>query len=85
MQRFLLLINTYQYFWNYGRYNNYYKGKKTPIDIISEHFDGKKSVQLLNLPSMLINSRKKYLQLKNNLIKFNSNREHVLGLVEIYK
>ena len=64
MQRFLLLINTYQYFWNYGRYNNYYKGKKMPIDIMSEHFDGKKSVQLLDLPPMLINSRKNICKLK---------------------
>ena len=72
-------IITYQYFWNYGRYN-YYKGKKMPIDIMSEHFDGKKLVQLLDLPPMLINSRKKYLQLKNNLIKFDSTKEHVLGL-----
>lgn len=41
-------ITTYQYYWNYGRYN-YYKGKKMPIDIMSKYFDGKKSVKLLYL------------------------------------
>jgi len=51
---------------------------------MSEHFDGKKSVQLLDLPPMLINNRKKYLQLKNNLIKFDSNREHVFGLAGVF-
>ena len=72
-------ILTYQYFRNYGRYN-YHKGKKTPIDIMSEHFAGKKTVKLLDLPPMLINTKKKYLQVKNNLINFDSTREHVLGL-----
>ncbi|MEA3501102.1 MAG: leucine zipper domain-containing protein [Candidatus Marinimicrobia bacterium] len=78
-------ITTYQYFWNFGRYN-YSKGRQMPVDIMSKYYDGITSVKLLDFPPLLLNNRKKYLQHKNNLINFhNDTSEYVRGLAEYKK
>ena len=73
---FLQKAKTYQYWWNYGR-TNQWKGHRTPLEILSKEVGGKRSVELLNLEPKLLKASQRDRTRKSNNRKIHPGVQHL--------
>ena len=76
IEEFYIKARTYQYFWNYGRYN-YYKNKNTPLELLSKEVGGRKAVYLLDFYPKILSLENKYFDKKMSNINFNYTGQHL--------